>query len=253
MKLDELKNKQIICTVATGRCGTAFLAEILRLIPGVTSCHEPAPEYADVLRGVQAHPERATRFLQENKLPVIAEDPAPVYIETSHLFCKGFLSPLLELGVVPSLIWMRRPHRAVASSMYRGGTIPGRTPKGLRFYLSPEDPGTLPLPQWQELDDYQLCYWYCLEIERRALEYRAVYEKNNWLWTETSIAEISSMRGMRQLINDLDLPAMTPVRWLRYFNNRRRRVNPTMKHKQQILLPDNLDDLERAVREQVSQ
>lgn len=247
--IDKLRKKRLVFTVATGRCGTAFFAEILRLVPGTASLHEPAPEYAEVLRDIQKEPGQARTFLLEQKLPVIAGESAGIYIETSHLFCKGFLEPLLDIGIVPSLLWIRRDHRAVASSMYRGGTIPGRSDKGLRFYLSPDDPGVLNLPGWQKIYDYQLCYWYCLEIERRARVYREMYKNKGWYWSETSLPHITSIKGMHQVVTELDLPKMSPFSWLRYMNNRRRRVNPTSKEKQQIVLPDNLDMLEQEVME----
>ena len=244
-----IRNKKLVFTVATGRCGTAFIAEILRIVPGVASLHEPAPEYADVLRGIQVDPNLALLFLMEKKLPAISSLENSVYIETSHLFCKGFLEPLLELEIVPALLWIRRDHRAVASSMFRGGTIPGRTEKGLRFYLSPGDPGVLIIPGWQNLHDYQLCFWYCLELERRALDYRSLYQANHWLWAETSLAHITSVAGLRQVIDDLELPKLNLVNWVRYLNNRRRKVNPTSIHKQQIKLPSHLDELEQEVME----
>jgi hypothetical protein len=249
MAWDDIKQKKLVFTVATGRCGTAFFAEMLRLVPGSTSLHEPEPEYADVLRKVQQDPGRAHVFLVERKLPAIARDLSTIYIETTHLFCKGFLEPLLELDIVPSLLWIRREHRAIASSMYRGGTIPGRTDKGLRFYLSPDDPGVLSVKHWQQFHDYQLCYWYCLEIERRAKEYRAMYQENDWCWVETSLAEITTMRGMRKVVAGLGLPNLPWYGWLRYLNNRRRRVNPTSKAKQQVVLPAGLDELEAEVRD----
>lgn len=235
--------------MATGRCGTAFFAEVLRLVPGVVSLHEPEPEYAEVLRDVQRDPEKAHNFLVDKKLPAIAAVNATTYIETSHLFCKGFLEPLLGLDIVPALLWIRRDHRAVASSMFRGGTIPGRTEKGLRFYLSPEDPGVLELAGWQDLNDYQLCYWYCLEIERRALHYRALYQSNQWFWAETSLTHITTVAGMGQVLQELQLPRLSPLGWLRYLNNRRRRVNPTDSKKQQVGLPANLEELEQQVDE----
>lgn len=250
--MDRLNSKKLVFSVATGRCGTAFFAEILRLIPGVWSLHEPEPEYADVLRDVQNDPDKARDFLLNRKLPVIASLDSNIYIETSHLFCKGFLGPLLELDIVPALLWIRRDHRAVASSMFRGGTIPGRTEKGLRFYLSPGDPGVLAITDWQNLHDYQLCFWYCLEIERRALEYRRLYQANNWLWAETSLSHINTTAGFRQVIADLELPKLNTINWLRYLNNRRRKVNPTTTHKQRISLPANLGELEKEVMEQVA-
>lgn len=251
--IEKVKKKKLVFTVATGRCGTAYFAEILRLIPNVTSLHEPAPEYAEVLREIQENPNLAKEFLCEHKLPSIKSVPSSIYIETSHLFCKGFLQPLLDFGIVPALLWIRRDHRAVASSMFRGGTIPGRTEKGLRFYLSPEDAGVLSLPDWRSFNDYQLCYWYCLEIERRALEYREVYNKNDWLWSETSIDEITTRKGMSKVIKELELPQLTILGWLRYLKNRRNKVNPTLASKKQIQLPRNLDSLEKEVSQGVGE
>lgn len=239
-----IKNKKLVFTVATGRCGTAFFAEILRLIPGAVSLHEPKPEYADVLRDVQQNNALAKKFLLNRKIPSLASISGNIYIETSHLFCKGFLEPLLELGITPALLWIRRPHRAVASSMFRGGTIPGRTEKGLQFYLSPEDPGVLPLPGWEALNDYQLCYWYCLEIERRALGYKMQYQEDQLLWAETSIVDITTIKGMREVTAALELPKLNLVSWIRYLKNRLRKVNPTLKAKRQVALPANIDELE---------
>ncbi|MFC1830912.1 hypothetical protein ACFL0S_02695 [Thermodesulfobacteriota bacterium] len=249
----QLGIQKLVFTVATGRCGTAFFAEILRLVPGVVSLHEPEPEYADVLRDIQEDPDKARSFLLDRKLPAIADIDSTIYIETSHLFCKGFLEPLLELKIVPAILWIRRDHRAVASSMFRGGTIPGRTEKGLQFYLSPDDYGVLAIPGWQNLHDYQLCFWYCLEIERRALSYRNIYQQNNWLWAETSLAHINTVAGLRQVIDKLELPKLNLLGWMRYLNNRRRKVNPTSKDKQRVTLPPNLDGLEQEVMELAAQ
>lgn len=253
MILEKIKKKKLVFTVATGRCGTAFFSEILRLVPGAVSLHEPDPEYAEVLRDVQSNAELARTFLVKKKLPAMARETASIYIETSHLFCKGFLEPLIELGITPTLSWIRRDHRAVASSMFRGGTIPGRTDKGLRFYLSPDDPCILPLAEWDNLSDYQLCYWYCLEIEKRAKEYRQMYQDNDWLFAETSLSAITTMGGMRKLLADLKLPKLSWYGWLRYLNNRRSKVNPTPRGKQQVVLPENLDELESGVRTLVEQ
>lgn len=245
--ITELKKRQLVFTVATGRCGTAFFAEMLRLIPGAESLHEPEPQYAEVLRTLQNDPDVAGQFLLEKKIPTILHSNTNLYIETSHLFCKGFLEPLLDLGVVPSLLWIKREHRLVASSMFKGGTIPGRTEKGLQFYLSPEDQGVLSLPGWGSLHDYQLCFWYCLEIERRAKLYKEMYRKNSWAWAETSLGEITTMRGMRAIQESLDLPKLSVLNWLRYLNNRKRRVNPTSKAKQKIALPEKIEALEQEV------
>jgi hypothetical protein len=45
--------------------------------------------------------------------------------------------------------------------------VPGRGKLGYKYLLHPGDPGVLPLPGWRAYSDYQLCFWYALEMERR--------------------------------------------------------------------------------------
>ena len=170
----EIQRKKLVFTVSTGRSGTRYLSFLLSGLPNTDSRHEPEPNFATVMREVQAHPEKAFAFWREQKLPAIAATEASIYIETSHLFCKGFFGPLLELEVRPALIFLRRNHRDVALSLYRLCTIPGRDEKGLRYYLSPEDPTTYAPDTWASFHEYQLCYWYVLEIERRDRIYRKI-------------------------------------------------------------------------------
>ena len=190
-----LRGKRLIFTVTTGRSGTGYLAKMLSFVPNVVSYHEPRPDFADVMRLVQQDVSIAYGFWIEKKLPQIMEEPASTYIETSHLFCKGFVEPLLKLGVTPDLIILTRPHRRVAASLHRLDTIPGRTEKGLRYLVSPGDPGVLALPGWQTLTDYQLCYWYCLEIERRSHEYERTFLEKNARVAKVALSEIDTVRG----------------------------------------------------------
>lgn len=163
--------KRLIFTVTTGRSGTMFLASILRLLKGNDCFHEPGNLFNQYFREAIYDQKMARRFWLDRKLPEISSLPHKVYIETSHLFCKGFFEPLLDLGHVPDLILLSRNKREVALSLLNLRTIPGRTPAGIESYLGPDDPGVLKLPDYQLLSDYQLCYWYCLEIQRRQYEY----------------------------------------------------------------------------------
>src|SRR6185436_2882073 len=128
----------------TGRSGTEYLARVLGLFRGVRALHEPKPTFASAFRTVCAAPETAREFWLEHKLPRIARARAPVYAETSHLACKGFLESLVELDLQPTLIHLRREPHAVARSMLALGTVPGRTYKGVKYYLGPGDRVFLP-------------------------------------------------------------------------------------------------------------
>ncbi len=249
----KIQQKRLIFTVTTGRSGTAYLASIFGFARMVYSVHEPSPEYADVLRLVQTNSERAREFLLTKKLPVILATPSDIYVETSHLACKGFLEPLLELGVVPDLIIHRRAPRDVALSMLKMGTIPGRSDKGLRFYLSPADPGVFAPSNWHTLHDYQLCYWYCLEIERRAGNYKQLFKEAGARISETTLAGLKTFDGLTDCFTDLDLQVKYPgwLSRLRFLRSARVKVNESRETKKDIRIPNNIDDLEAALLETI--
>jgi hypothetical protein len=169
--IEQIKEKQLILTVTAGRTGTAFLHHLFRLFPDVDSIHEEEPSYVHVMRRVQTQPAEAARFLTTFKFPVIAACKANTIAETSHLFCKGFLEPMIKLGIYPDLVLLRRSPRHIALSLLARNTIPGRTATGTDYLVCPADPNTLPLPLWEAMTDYQLCFWYALEIERRQHRY----------------------------------------------------------------------------------
>jgi hypothetical protein len=165
--LDAVRRKHLVFTITAGRTGTTYVTRLAELFPDTVSLHEPQPSYVHFLRQAQRHPPLAYHFLLEYKLPFIAAAPASRYVETSHLVGKGFLEPLLELGVRPAVLLLRREPRAIARSLLTRRTVPGRGKLGFKYLVHPGDPGVLPLPGWYGYTDYQLCFWYALEMERR--------------------------------------------------------------------------------------
>jgi hypothetical protein len=167
--------KNLVFTVTAGRTGTTYLQRLLALCPETVSLHEPEPSFVPVLRLVQKDGALARRFLLEYKLPFIVAQRPRNYVETGHLFGKGFLEPLLDLGIVPRIVALRRHPRPVALSLLARRTVPGRSKLGLKYLVHPGDPGVLPLRRWQAMTDYQLCFWYALEMERRQQHYCAQF------------------------------------------------------------------------------
>ncbi len=199
--------KRLIFTVGTGRNGTGYVSHLLHGLPGICCLHEPDPQFYTVLRAVQSDPGVAERFLLEQKLPAIRGVREAVYFETSHLACKGFLEPLMAHGVPLDLVILRRDAVLVATSLYLLGTVPARTQLGLQFLLSPADPGVLPLANWQDLHDWALCYWYCLEIERRAQVYKQRLAGLGGRLLETSVGMLKTDKGLGELLAFLALDA----------------------------------------------
>jgi hypothetical protein len=251
--IDRIRQKRLIFTVTTGRSGTAYLSSLFGFAKNVYAVHEPSPEFADVLRAVQTNSNLARQFLLKEKLPSILCNPMGIYIETSHLVCKGFLEPLLELNIIPGLIIHRRPARDVSLSMLKLGTIPGRSDKGLRFYLSPADPGVLELSDWKRLNDYQLCYWYCLEIERRAKYYKLLFQQHGGRIAETTLSDLKTFTGLTRCFEDLDLKIKFPA-WftrLRFLRSTGVKVNESRETKKDVYVPGDLAELEQEVVQRV--
>ena len=205
--LAAVRAKTLVVTVTAGRTGTTFLTHLLALCPDTTSLHEPEPSFVPVLRLAQRDPDLARRFLVEYKLPFVAAVASRRYVETGHLLCKGFLEPLLGLGVTPQVIALRRAPRRVAVSLLSRRTVPGRGKLGLKYLLHPADPGVLALPGWTRMTDYQLCFWYALEIERRQRVYRAPVEAAGGAWVDVTAEELGDadrFLAMAQALSLLD-------------------------------------------------
>jgi hypothetical protein len=203
--LAKLARKRLIFLVTAGRTGTMFLTKLLELIPDSISLHEPEPAFQRYLRQVQSDPRVADEFLLRSKLPFIADLPTRVYIETSHVVSKGFLGPLINLGLVPSLILLRRPPRKIAVSYLERYTVPGRTKYGLEFLIHPGDPGVLPLRGWRRMTDYQLCFWYALEMERRQAYYGALVRELGGAVVDIATEELSDPDRFLDLVHALGL------------------------------------------------
>ncbi|HVI50259.1 MAG TPA: hypothetical protein VM661_03520 [Candidatus Sulfotelmatobacter sp.] len=199
-------DKHLIFTVTSGRSGTLYLSELLKSIPGVASFHEPEPDFTVFMRRAQVDPFIAYPFWLQFKLPMIQQHPEKIYVETSHLLCKGFLEPLLRMSLRPSLIFLRRNPRQVAWSFLLRSTIPGRTTTGIQHLLDPRDLNVLPLINWQNATNYQLCFWYALEMEKRYLHYATMAANMGLATTDVTCDELNDFGQFQRLLRDLGLP-----------------------------------------------
>lgn len=244
-----LGSRRLILTVTTGRSGTEYLARILSLFARVDARHEPKPRFSTSFRAVCAEASIAREFWTREKLPAIARTRRPVYAETSHLACKGFLESLAGLGVHFELVHLRREPRLVAKSLWSLGSIPGRSLLGVRYYLGPRDRVFLPLaPELAErASDYQLCYWYCLEIDARAAHYRQAFAGSGVRVHEVALESLRTRAGIQALGETLELGPMSPVGALRARGLAGSRVNE--KRAQKRREPPGDSELEAEERE----
>jgi hypothetical protein len=71
--------------------------------------------------------------------------------------------------------------------------IPERTEAGRLVLLSPQYSKLMAIADWQQLSDYQLCYWYAKEIEARQAHYRAFFDSNHIEWMDVSLESMVNL------------------------------------------------------------
>lgn len=238
-KIVSLKQKRFIFTVTTGRSGSSFLTEILGCLKDTCSVHEPRPRLDRVMRMTQGYPIVAEEFLSKKKIPAIGGmlKNKSIYAESSHLFCKGFVEAWLRSDEVPTpdLICLDRDLRKISCSLLQIGTTPGRTWQGLKYYLAPNDPDNLTLiEEHDSLHDYQICYWYCLEIEARKKHYKTLIEEQGGKCIHTSIEQLKTPEGIEAVRENLNLPGFSFFGKQRYQRIINQVINPKSKEKNRL-------------------
>ncbi|WP_147126232.1 hypothetical protein [Shimia ponticola] len=172
--VDEFNAKRVVLTVTAGRTGTDSLNHLFRHLPDTHASHEPNPNHRFILARVQHDPVLAARFFWYLQAPSIVSRAGSHVVESSHLFCKGFFEPCIAAGFRPALVMLQRDTRTTALSHQRKHAVPGRTGAGHRYLIAPTDRPYLKVDAPESLTDYQLCYWYCLEIELRQKLYSEI-------------------------------------------------------------------------------
>ena len=195
-----LRRTRLIFALTPGRSGSKLLTHLMAGLFDVQAEHEASPRLNFVMRAAQAAPESARWWLFGEKLPAIAErlDGRP-YADISHLYCKGFVEPLLQMRLKPDFIILTRPAREVASSMLAVGSIPERTAAGRLVLVGPSDPGVVAPEGWRDWNDYQLCFWYVREIERRQRHYQTVLTKAGCKTIRVALSDLTDIRRVAPL------------------------------------------------------
>jgi hypothetical protein len=253
--LQAARKRRLIFVISTGRSGTEYLAQVLALFRDVYAVHEPEPSFTGAFRTIVHAPQIARQFWLDHKLPAIARTSAPIYAETSHLACKGFLESAVEIGLRPALVHLVRPYPETARSMLALNTIPSRTYNGVRFYLGPDDRVFLPVDRstvdrWH---DYQLCYWYCLEIGERARVYAEMFKPAGIAVHRVELDAVDSVDGIHALGRLLDLGPLSEAGATRLTEIVGQRTNQKSNAKRQCAIDDEqLAQWEREVEEAVA-
>jgi hypothetical protein len=188
LKYFSIKENAPVFCITTGRSGTGLLATLLDKCYGLSAHHESKPAFNEVRdlawARSTADQQKLKSWWLDRKLPAMYESigngsgPHRIYVETSHMTTKGFIESLIELGVVPRFIVIRRDPRAVAKSLYALGTIPVKSKIGQEWCLNERDRTFFNInTDYSKLKDYQLCFLYCLETQARVNHYTTLVEQ----------------------------------------------------------------------------
>lgn len=244
--------RSLIFCVTNGRSGTKALTALFSRLPDVHACHEDKPSFHLLMRWVQRNSELAQDFWLHQKLPGIGKSPKPIYLETSHLFAKGFIEPLLAIGGRPKMVFLRREPRLIAKSMLALGDVPGRSKRALKWYLAPDDPVFLKLKNADRLSDYQLCYWHALETEARQEHYRKLCRAHDLRFAEAETRSLNDLSAFEALCRELGIELTEADR-----QNLQQQIGSTInarttEKKSAVSLPIDFEEAEAEVRQLIS-
>lgn len=198
--LEPKENRTLIFTVTSGRSGTGLLTALLRDCLRIEAEHEPEPRANFELPATISDWRHGLHWLEKTKLPYLNKHlKERIYAETSHIYCKGFIESILTLELDAKFIILSRDALSVASSLFQMGCVPERTEAAELALIGPSAPGVLPLPNWAAYTDFQLCYWYALEIERRQKFYERVFTILNRPYHRITMAGLTDWEKFNDL------------------------------------------------------
>ena len=87
----------------------------------------------------------------------------------------------------------------MATSLFKIGAVPERTGAGRLVLIGPQHSPFLPLPEWRDLSDYQLCYWYAREIEFRQEHYRTFFAERGLEWRDCTVDDMTGWEAFQAL------------------------------------------------------
>ena len=194
-----------IFTITTGRSGTAFLAELLRVnLPDAEVHHEIlrydafGVDTPDLSHRVQfnafGNTEKVKAFWKQN-LDRIAAKPVGVYAETSHQLAKaGLLENLATLadGRRVCIVLLRRDIVKVVGSLQSRYDLLNKGNMWL-WYLDPDYPNKIvDATSFKSQGWSGICLWYVYEMLTRAEYYRLLFaDKPGFKFIEAQIDQLN--------------------------------------------------------------
>ncbi|MBF2055645.1 MAG: hypothetical protein IGQ45_00185 [Cyanobacterium sp. T60_A2020_053] len=216
-KLNEKKiqNHRLIFYINSGRSGSQYLAELLGTAKEVVSFHEPAPPMTgdfltlantlDYNNNKSKRIRRIKSYTIKNYLRNLPENK--VYCETNHMFIKTFFDVICEDFKQVNVIILRRYLPSVLKSFVELGYFSDRHPNW-HLWMSRPDAVTSAIPclNYQELDQYDRCIAYLIDIEARAIRFQQEYPS-----IITSEVRLESLNNYQNVLELFETLSITPT------------------------------------------
>lgn len=222
--------KYIFC-ISTGRSGTAYLSKVLGTLKDVKSFHEQKPVlHAELMQQYMAGQHEPLREQLSDKLNKIQAASPMLYIDTSHVFVKGFgweLPNHLAREQI-AVVVLKRDRSKVVDSLIRVDSGPFdylgrkwilvpykkaliRPPVGAGYYrfLHYLRKALDSIGLVSVLKDYydglskRLVEWYYDETYALAARYKQEFPSIHYV--DADLEELNSWEGFRSLVDELGL------------------------------------------------
>ena len=206
---EKLKNRRLIFTISPGRAGSEYLAKLLNTAVNIHALHEPHPcmngrilEMAMNMPPAESYGQRRIKLLGINRsLSHLGSDT--IYAETSHMFIKSFHDVVLDYYENVDVIILRRQLHKVLKSFIELGFFSDINPVADRWMHKPGSANSAAelLKPLDEMDQYEKCIAYLLDIEALARAFRINHPDIKT--HEITLDSITGVEGARQLFRDL--------------------------------------------------
>lgn len=208
---EKILDHRLLFCINSGRCGSQYLSQILGTAEEVVSYHEqPPPMVGDYLNLINKQDYAETfskrRYKSHALKNILLKLPQKkVYCDTSHMFIKTFFDVIVEDFPNLQVIILRRNLAHVLKSFVELG------------YFSPENKNW---PLWMSspnaktaaikcidcddnLDQYDLCIAYLIDIEARAIRFQKEYPGIKTY--EIRLEYMSEFEKIETLFKDLNI------------------------------------------------
>jgi len=210
--LPRVSHRRVIFCINPGRCGSAYLANLLATVPHARSHHEPRPAMnGKYLALIDAAPLSESRARRSIKCLAVAADlllhpRAPFYSETNHMFIKTFCDVVVDDFRDVDVIVLRRDPAAVLKSMIELMWFSNASNTWQAWASVPggANSASLPVAHERELDQFDRAISYLVDIEARTSRFIATHPRVSC--QSFQLEEITTPRGARAMFEALALP-----------------------------------------------